>query len=130
MPRAKWVTKWKGGDGKSVVELDPRYGSIRHAPPRKMGLWTIDVVNPKSWGTAKVKAANLSNADVMILSETKVTEAKRTAAWWQARELGWNATFGAAMSTVTSSSGGTAILTKKGMGLTGETMGDVGLEDL
>ena len=84
------------------------------------GLWAIETSNGNSWDSLKQAMLGRSSADVILAQETKLfSDSALLSAQRQARSLGWNPTLSIAPRTAMyHGSGGNAILTRKGIGIT------------
>ena len=86
----------------------------------KRGLWAIDTANGNSWNTLAPAMLSRSQADVLLAQETKIiSHDKLRSAESEARRLGWNPVLSAAHRTAAAmGTGGGAVLTRKGSGIT------------
>ena len=95
----------------------PSASDITSRPPAEAGLWTVDLANPSCFSTAADKILKRSAADIAMLVETKKRAADTDGASSQASQLGWRASLSPAHATsLTGTSGGTAIASRKGLG--------------
>ena len=95
----------------------PSATDITSRPPAAAGLWTVDLANPSSFATATDKVLKRSAADLVMLVETKKREADTDAASNMTAKLGWRTSLSPAHATsLTGTSGGTAIASRKGLG--------------
>ena len=107
----------RGEELQRTIHLHPSASDITVGPPTRAGLWTVDLANANSFATAADKVLRRSAADAALLIETKKREADVHTAAATALRLGWRTSFSAAHATsLTGTSGGTAVATKKGLG--------------
>ena len=85
----------------------------------EQALWAIDTANKNSWQTVLRQVVQRSQADILLLQETKMSEPQKyNAATLAARAAGWNPTFSYAHLTCAArASGGMGVLTRRGMGI-------------
>ena len=107
----------RGQAGRTELLADVKAAEISWKPPSSAGLWTIDSTNPNCGATGVRQVAKRTTADVVLMQETKLRAAKTRAAVSQAERLGWRVQHGAALATALhGTSGGTAVLSRKGVG--------------
>ena len=86
---------------------------------RARGLWALDTANANCWNSLVSHVLKRSKADFVLAQETKIYKRDaHAAAQREARRCGWNPSLGWAHPTAAAmGSGGTAVLSKKGMGI-------------
>ena len=120
----RWLSlRAKGAD--TAAAMHPDAANIKHKVPGECGLWTLDTCNAGGWrGTAGVLAR--TSADIVVAQETKIrSEARMHSTSEQMWRKGWSTHIQLSLATAAAgSSGGTAIATKRGVGITSHSIAD------
>ena len=115
--RQKAIRFAKCGD--ATVWTAPCTTNISDRSWMQQGLWAIDTANGNSWGTALRQVVERSQADILLLQETKLLDPQKfEAAKIAARSAGWNPTLSYAHQTCAArATGGNGVFARRGMGI-------------
>ena len=120
----RWLSlRAKGADTAAAMHSDA--ANIAHRVPGECGMWTLDTCNAGGWrGTAGVLTRN--SADIVVAQEIKIrADARLHSTSRQMWRKGWSTHIQPSLATAANgSSGGTAVATKRGVGMTSHTIAD------
>ena len=89
----------------------------------RRGWWAVDTFNCNSWTSAVQRYIRQSNADAVVLQETRITDTSCTSAHLAAMHHGWRASHSLAWKTAADkASGGVSVLCRRGFGLQDASM--------